>query len=116
MRRSLVASVALSLALASASGCVIVDPSCSGGGTAILVTPSTVVVAVGHSTTPRARRCRDGRYDDFSPHWRLASAADGDIISIDPDTGRITGKRAGTATVIATYAGTAGASVRVTVE
>ena len=117
MRRPLVASVSLSLALAFATGCIIVDPSCGGGGgTTILVTPSTVVVAVGQTTTPKARWCRDGRYDDLSPHWSLANAADANIVSVDPVTGRITGKRAGTATVIATYAGVGGTAVRVTVQ
>jgi uncharacterized protein YjdB len=116
MRRSLVASVTLSLTLVVATGCVIVDPSCGGGGATILVTPSTVVVAVGQTTTPKARWCRDGHYDDLSPHWSLADEASADIISIDPVTGRITGKRAGTATVIATYAGAGGTAVRVTVQ
>lgn len=116
MRRPLVASVTLSLALASATGCVIVDPSCGGGGASILITPSVVVVAVGETQTPRARWCRNGHYDDLSPNWRLADAADGTVISLDPATGRITGKRAGTATVIATYAGAVGTSVQVTVR
>ena len=116
MRRSLVASLALSLVLASTTGCVIVDPSCSGAGASILVTPSVVVVAVGQSQTPRAQWCRGGRYDDLSPNWSLASSADANVISLDPVTGRITGKRAGTATVIATYAGASGSSVQVTVR
>ena len=115
MRRSLVAS--LTLALVSASGCIIVDPSCGGGGgTTILVSPSTVIVAVGQSTTPRAQWCRRGHYDDLSPDWSLGSSADANIISLDPATGRITGRRAGEATVVATYAGAVGASVQVTVR
>jgi hypothetical protein len=38
------------------------------------------------------------------------------VISLDPVTGRITGKRAGTATVVATYVGAGGTSVQVTVR
>ena len=114
MRRPLVASLAI--VLASASGCVIVDPSCSSGGTTILVSPSTVIVAVGQSSTPRARWCRSGHYDDLDPNWSLGQAADANIISLDTETGRITGKRAGTATVIATYAGAEGTAVQVTVR
>ena len=117
MRRSFAASViASATALAFASGCVIVDPSCSSGGAAIFVSPTTVVVAVGASTTPRASWCRDGRYDRMSPHWSLGSTADANIISLDPETGRITGKRPGTATVMARYDGMDGSVVRVTVE
>ena len=115
MRRSLVASAAL--ILASTSGCVIVDPSCgSRGGATILVSPSVVYVAVGESRTPRASWCRSGRYDDVPAHWSLASTADANIISLDPASGRITGKRAGTATVIATYDGAEGTRVEVTVR
>jgi hypothetical protein len=114
MRRFLAASTLL---LASSAGCVIVDPSCGGGGGAtILVSPSVVIVAVGQSTTPRASWCRRGRYDDVSPTWSLGQSADATIIGLDPETGRITGKRAGQATVIATYAGADGSSVQVTVR
>ncbi len=116
MRRSLAASIAGLTAIAFSSGCVIVDPSCSGGGAAIFVSPSTVVVAVGGSATPRASWCRSGRYDRMSPHWSLGSAADANIISVDSETGRITGKRAGNATVVATYEGMEGSRVTVTVE
>ena len=115
MRRSLAASASL-CAIAFSSGCVIVDPSCSSGGAAIYVSPSTVVVAVGASATPRASWCRNGHYDRFSPEWSLGSTADANIISLDPETGRITGKRAGTATVVARYEGMDGSVVRVTVE
>lgn len=115
MRRSLAASLSL-CAIVVSSGCVIVDPSCSSGGAAIYVSPSTVVVAVGASSTPRASWCRDGRYDRMSPEWSLGSAADANIISLDSETGRITGKRAGTATVVARYNGMEGSVVRVTVQ
>jgi nitrous oxide reductase len=114
MRRSLAASALL---LASAAGCVIVDPSCGGGGGAtILISPSVVVVAVGQSTRPKASWCRRGRYDDVSPTWSLGQAADANVIGLDPETGMITGKRAGQATVIATYAGAEGSRVQVTVR
>jgi len=119
MRRSLFASVASAVPfaiLASTAGCVIVDPSCGGGGASILVTPSVVFVAVGESTTPRASWCRNGRYDNMSPEWSLSSAADGNVISLDATTGRITGRRTGTATVIATSDGVQGARVSVTVR
>jgi hypothetical protein len=113
MRRFLTASAIL---LASA-GCVIVDPSCGGGGGAtIVISPSIIVVSVGESTTPHASWCRNGRYDDLSPDWSLGQAADANVIALDRTTGRITGKRAGTATAIATYAGAEGASVQVTVR
>jgi len=52
----------------------------------------------------------------MSPEWSLGSAADANDIGLDPTTGRITGRRAGTATVIATSQGVGGASVSVTVE
>ena len=117
MRRSLAASVAsVTAAIAFSSGCVIVDPSCSSGGAAIYISPSTVVVAVGASATPRASWCRGGRYDRMSPQWSLGSSADANIIAVDPETGRITGKRVGYATVIATYEGMERSSVSVTVE
>ena len=116
MRRSLVAPLASCLVLAVSSGCVVVDPSCSGGGASIVITPPIVVVSVGQSQTPKAQWCRGGRYDDLAPNWSLASTADANVVSLDPVTGRITGKRAGTATVIATYAGVSGTSVQVTVR
>jgi hypothetical protein len=119
MRRSLIASaasVAVSALAWAAAGCVIVDPSCSSGGASILISPSVVVVAVGQSATPRASWCRGGRYDRVSPQWSLGQAADSNIISVDATTGVITGKRAGKASVIATYQGVAGARAQVTVE
>ena len=104
------------LAVAS-SGCIIVDPSCSGSsGTSIFISPSVVVVAVGQTTRPSASWCRGGRYDRVSPQWSLGSAADGNLISVDASTGVITGKRAGKASVIATYEGVEGSRVPVTVE
>ena len=116
MRHPFFASVVPFAILASTAGCVIVDPSCGGGGASILVTPSVVVVAVGQSTTPRASWCRNGRYDNMSPEWSLSSAADANVISLDPVSGRITGRRAGTATVIARSDGVDGTRVSVTVQ
>jgi hypothetical protein len=118
MRRFLAASAAVSALVASAAGCVIVDPSsCGGGGGAsILISPTVVYVSIGESRTPRASWCRDGRYDTVSPQWSLGSAADANIISLDASTGRVTGKRAGEATVIATYNGAQGSSMQVTVR
>jgi uncharacterized protein YjdB len=52
----------------------------------------------------------------MSPQWSLGSAADANVIELDPETGRITGRRAGRATVTATSEGVGGASVSVTVE
>ena len=116
MRRSLSASAASSaLALASA-GCVIVDPSCSSGGASIYISPSVVVVAVGQTSTPRASWCRGGRYSSVSPQWSLGQAADANVISVNAATGEITGKRRGSASVIATYEGVSGSRVQVTVE
>ena len=116
MRRALSGSIAsLGLVAASAS-CVIVDPGCGAGGASILVSPTVVFVAVGQSATPKASWCRNGRYDNMSPQWSLGTSADANIISLDPSTGQVTGKRAGQATVIATYAGVQGSSVAVTVR
>jgi hypothetical protein len=117
MRRALQVSAALSVLALVSSGCVIVDPSCSGGGGAsILITPSVVVVAVGQTTRPNASWCRGGRYDRVSPQWSLGSSADANIISVDASSGVITGKRAGKAAVVATYEGVEGSRVPVTVE
>ena len=112
MRRSLLSS-ALVVAI---SGCVIVDPSCTSGGASILITPSVVFVSVGQTATPRASWCRGGRYDRVSPTWSLGQAADANVISVNASTGAITGKRAGKASVIATYEGAEGSRVDVTVE
>jgi len=116
MRRVLYSSIASLGLVASSASCVIVDPGCGAGGASILVSPTLVVVAVGQSTTPRASWCRNGRYDPMSPQWSLGSAADANVIGLDPATGRITGRRAGRATVVATSEGVGGASVSVTVE
>ena len=103
--------------LLSSASCVIVDPSCGGGGGAtILISPTVVVVAVGESATPRASWCRSGRYDRVSPRWSLGQVADGNVIALDSATGRITGRRAGQATVIATYDGAEGSRVPVEVK
>ena len=117
MRRFPSAFVALSAIVASSTSCVIVDPSCAGnGGASILITPSVVFVSVGQSTTPRASWCRNGRYDNMSPRWSLGQASDANIINLDTFSGEITGRRAGTATVIATSDGVEGGSVSVTVR
>jgi len=118
MHRFLVAFIAYSTA-ASSFTCVVNDPSScrsSSGGLFILVSPSTVIVAVGESLTPRASWCRDGRYDDVPAQWSLGQAADANVIALDATTGRITGRRAGQATVIATHEGAEGASLKVTVR
>jgi len=111
--RDIVASLAI---VASSASCVIVDPGCGVGGASILVSPTVVVVAVGQSATPSASWCRNGHYDPVSPQWSLGSSADANVVSLDAATGRITGRRVGTATVIATSQGVGGASVSVTVE
>jgi uncharacterized protein YjdB len=116
MRRLLSLSVASAIALGT-TGCLLVDASCGGGGGAsIHISPTVVFVSVGQSTTPKASWCRNGRYDNMNPQWSLGSSADANVISLDPVTGRITGKRAGTATVIATYQGVEGSRVTVTVQ
>ena len=116
MRRFPSALLALSAIAAVSTNCVIVDPGCGSGGASILITPSVVYVGVGQSTTPRASWCRNGRYDNMNPQWSLGSSADGAVIALDPATGQITGKRTGSATVVATYAGVGGSSVTVTVR
>ena len=116
MRRALTVSAALAALVAATSGCVIVDPSCSGGGASIVVTPSVVVVSVGQTTRPSASWCRGGRYDRVSPSWSLGATADANIINVDAATGAITGRRTGRASVVATYEGVEGARVEVTVQ
>ena len=116
MRRALYDIIASLAIVASSASCVIVDPGCGVGGASILVSPAVVFVAVGQSATPKASWCRNGRYDPMSPQWSLASSADGDVVSLDASTGRITGRRVGTATVIASSDGVEGASVSVTVR
>ena len=96
--------VAAVLLLGGVAGCVIVgDPSCGGGGAAIVVTPGVVVVAVGQSVTPNASDtwCDNGHQAHGSPNWSLAQPGDSAIVRLDATTGRITGIRAGQATVVA---------------
>ena len=117
MRRFSSASILLSAVVVSTtSSCLIVDPSCASGSTSILVSPSTVVIAVGGSATPKASWCHGGNYGPNNPQWSLSRPADANIIDLDPSTGRITGLRAGQATVIAKAADAEGASVTVTVR
>ena len=117
MRRFFSTSLSVFAIVATSASCVIVDPStCNAGGASILITPSVVVVAVGQTSTPRASWCRNGRYDSLSPRWSLGSTADANIISVDATTGEITGKRAGSARVVATYDGADGGSVSVSVR
>ncbi len=116
MRRAFCNAVASLGLVASSASCVIVDPGCGAGGASILVSPTAVFVTVGQSATPRASWCRNGRYDPMSPQWSLGSAADANVIELDAATGSITGRRVGTATVIASSDGVEGASVSVTVR
>ena len=116
MRRALFVSAVSFATAASVAGCLIVDPGCGVGGASILVSPTVVFVAVGQSATPKASWCRNGHYDPFTPEWSLSSTADASVVALDPGTGRITGRRAGTATVIATSDGVEGARVSVTVR
>ena len=116
MRKSLVVSTATLAIIASLSSCVILDPSCGGAGASILVTPAVVYVAVGQSTTPKATWCSNGHYDPLTPDWSLSSTADANVIGLDPTTGRITGRRPGSATVIVTSEGVGGARVSVTAQ
>lgn len=112
--------VAAVLLLGSVAGCVIVgDPSCGGGGAAIVVTPGVVVVAVGQSVTPNASDtwCDNGHQAHGSPNWSLAQPGDSAIVRLDATTGRITGIRAGQATVVARSPATGATStVAVTVR
>ena len=116
MRRAFCDIIASLAIVASSASCVIVDPGCGPGGASILVSPTVVFVAVGQSATPNASWCRNGHYDPMTPEWSLSSTADANIISLDRSTGRITGRRVGTATVIASSDGVEGASVSVTVR
>ena len=116
MRRSFLALAVSFTTLGSYFRCVAGDLSCSNGGLLIVVSPSTVVVAVGESVTPSASLCHDGRYDVASPKWSLGSSTDSSVISLDAATGRITGRVPGTASVIATSRGAEGARVSVTVR
>jgi len=116
MRRSFLALAVSFTTLGSYFRCVAGDLSCSNGGLLIVVSPSTVVVAVGESVTPSASLCHDGRYDVASPKWSLGSSTDSSVITLDAATGRITGRVAGMASVIATSRGAEGARVSVTVR
>ena len=100
MKRVIIAA----LLLAAASGCVIVgDPTCGGGGASVVVTPGIVVVAVGQSFTPNGSDswCESGHQSHGSPSWVLSQPGDSAFVSLDAATGRITGRRAGAATIVA---------------
>jgi hypothetical protein len=97
----ILAAVLLSAGL---TGCVIVgDPSCTGGGAAVVVTPGVVIVAVGESVTPTASDswCDNGHEMHGSPEWSLVRPADSSIVRLDAATGRITGLQVGEATILA---------------
>ena len=99
--------LAAALLLVAASGCVVIgDPTCSGGGASVVVAPGVVIVAVGESFTPNGSEswCDSGHQAHGSPSWSLSQASDSTVVSLDARTGRITGRRAGTATLIATSA------------
>jgi hypothetical protein len=114
MRRWLSASAFL---LALSSGCLIVEPSCStSGGATIIVSPSVIVVSVGESSRSHASWCSNGRYNDLAPAWSLGQPADADVIDLDRQTGQVTGRRAGTATLVATWSGAEAARVQVQVR
>ena len=107
------------LLLVSVGGCVIVgDPACSGGSASIVVTPGVVVVAVGQSVTPNARDswCDNGHKAHGSPSWSLVQPSDSAIVMLDASTGRITGLRAGQATVMARSSSGATTTISVTVH
>ncbi len=96
--------LAAALLVFAVSGCVIVgDPTCSSGGAAVVVTPGLVVVAVGQSVTPNGSDswCDGGHQAHGSPSWSLSRPGDSVYVSLDATTGRITGLRAGVATVVA---------------
>jgi hypothetical protein len=114
MRRALIAPFIL---LAGGSGCVIVDPSCSGASAAVVVSPSIIFVSVGESFTPDATFGCDGHRQHTSPNWSIAQGSDAGVISLDLSSGRITGLRSGHATVIASPAsGSGSTTVSVTVR
>ena len=96
--------LAAALLVFAVSGCVIVgDPTCNGGGASVVVAPGVVIVSVGESFTPNGSDswCDGGRQSYGSPNWSLSRASDADVIALDSSTGRITGRRTGTATVVA---------------
>jgi len=101
MQRVLAAALLL---LLSTAGCVIVgDPTCSGSSASVVVAPGVVVVTVGQSFTPSGSEswCEGGHQAHGSPNWALSQAGDSAFVMLDATTGRITGRRAGFATVIA---------------
>ncbi|HEY2856584.1 MAG TPA: hypothetical protein VGJ18_27315 [Gemmatimonadaceae bacterium] len=103
MQRLLVAA----LLLVAVSGCVIVgDPTCSGSSASLVVAPGVVVVSVGQSFTPNGSEswCDSGHEAHGSPSWSLSQPSDGNVVALDGSTGRITGLRAGVATVVAASA------------
>ena len=96
--------LAAALLIFAVSGCVIVgDPTCTGGGASVVVAPGVVVVSVGESFTPNGSDswCDGGRQAYGSPSWSLSKPGDSNVIALDPSTGRITGRSAGVATVVA---------------
>ena len=95
------------LLLVAVSGCVIVgDPTCGGSSASLVVAPGIVVVSVGQSFTPNGSEswCDSGHQVHSSPSWSLSQPSDGNVIALDASTGRVTGLKAGVATVIATSA------------
>jgi len=108
--------LAAALLLFVASGCVIVgDPTCSGSAS-VVVAPGIVIVSVGESFTPNGTEswCDGGHQAHGSPSWSLSQSSDADVIALDASTGRITGRRAGIATVVARSEHT-GATSRISV-
>jgi hypothetical protein len=117
MRRSIIALLVSFSTLGAYFRCVVGDVGCGdGGGLLVVVSPSVVVVAVGGSVTPTASLCHGGRFDVISPTWSFGAKADSSVIALDAATGRITGRRSGTASVIATSQGAEGARISVTVR
>ena len=99
--------VLAALLLVAISGCVIVgDPTCGGSAASLVVAPGVVVVSVGQSFTPNGSEswCDSGHQAHGSPSWSLSQPSDGNVIALDASTGRITGLKAGIATVVATSA------------
>ena len=116
MRRSMIALLVSFSTLGAYFRCVVGDVGCGDGGLLVVVSPSVVVVAVGGSVTPTASLCHGGRFDVISPKWSFGAKADSSVIALDAATGRITGRRPGTASVIATSEGAQGARISVTVR
>jgi len=115
MQRMIVAA----LVLAASSGCVIVgDPTCGAGGASVVVSPGVVVVTVGQSFTPSGNDswCESGHQSHGSPSWSLSQPGDSTFVTLDAVTGRVTGRRAGEATILARSAhSSASTSLLVTV-